>query len=333
MSELAVVAIRGALVESRHRVSAAVVTAAGRLVAEAGDPEAATFWRSAAKPFQLLPLVEDGGVEAFGLDRTMLALACGSHNAESVHRDAGARWLSALGLTEGDLACAGHPSLSPRIAQEMVRDGVTPSPLWSNCSGKHAAMLALARRNDWPLAGYERRGHPVQDRVETTVSRWTATPRADLDWGIDGCTAAAVALPVRAMALGYARLGASAEPAAVTVRDAMMAEPYMVGGDDRLDTILMQAWPGRIIVKIGAEGVYSASLPRLDVGIALKVEDGDMKCAGIALMSIVQDVVAKMDRGGVWPLDGLDAWRNPLIRNTRGVSTGRWDVSGALRFT
>lgn len=333
MSELAVVAIRGALVESRHRVSAAVVTADGRLVAEAGDPDAATFWRSATKPFQLLPLVEDGGIEAFGLDRAMLALACGSHNAEQVHRDIGARWLSAVGLTEHDLACAGHPSLSPRIALEMARDRVTPSPLWSNCSGKHAAMLALARRNDWPLAGYEQRGHPVQDRVETTVSRWTATPRADLVWGIDGCTAAAVALPVRAMALGYARLGASAEAAARTVRDAMMSEPYMVAGEDRLDTLLMQAWPGRIIVKIGAEGVYSAGLPGLGVGIALKVEDGDMKCAGIALLAIVHDVAARLDAGGSWPVDALDAWRSPQIRNTRGVSTGRWDVTGALHYT
>ena len=333
MSELAVVSIRSVIAESRHRVSAAVVTTDGRLVADAGDPDTTTFWRSATKPFQLLPLVEDGGVEAFGLDRAMLALACGSHNAEAVHRAAGARWLSAVGVTEADLACAGHPSLSPRIAQDMIRDRVDPTPLWSNCSGKHAAMLALARRNGWSLTGYERRGHPVQDRVEATVSRWTATPRADLTWGIDGCTAAAVALPVRAMALGYARLGTSAEPAAVMVRDAMMAEPYMVGGEDRLDTILMQAWAGRIIVKIGAEGVYSAALPGLGVGVALKVEDGDMKCAGLALLSIVLDVTARLDPGGSWPIDALDAWRSPVIRNTRGEPTGRWDVTGALHFS
>ncbi len=332
MPELTVVTTRGPLVESRHRISAAVVDPAGHLVAEAGDPDQVTFWRSASKPFQLLPLVVAGGVERFGLDSRMLALACGSHNGEPVHREVGARWLTAVGLTDGQLACGGHLSLLTRLANDMIREGVVPTPLWSNCSGKHASLLAQARMEGWSLDGYEVRGHPVQERVEATVSRWTATPRGELEWGIDGCTASAVALSLRGMATGYARLGADDDPAIVVVRRAMMEEPYMVAGADRLDTVLMEAWPGRIAVKIGAGGVYSAALPTLGLGLALKVDDGDMKAAGLALVAILQDITGRVDPQGDWPVGGLGRWISPPIRNTREEITGGWDVHGRLRY-
>lgn len=332
MPELTVVTTRGPLVESRHRISAAVVDTSGHLIGEAGDPDLVTFWRSASKPFQLLPLVVAGGVERFGLDARMLALACGSHNGEPVHREVGARWLHAVGLKEEQLACGGHPSLLPRLANDMVRSGTVPTPLWSNCSGKHASLLAQATMEAWPVDGYELRGHPVQERVEATVSRWTATPRGELEWGVDGCTAAAVALSLRGMATGYARLGADPDSALAVVRDAMMQEPYMVAGADRLDTTLMQAWPNRIAVKIGAGGVYSAALPTLGVGVALKVDDGDMKAAGLAMVAVLQDLTAHVDPQGDWPLAELDRWIAPAIRNTRDEITGGWDVLGRLRY-
>ncbi|MES2306060.1 MAG: asparaginase [Gemmatimonadota bacterium] len=333
MSDFAVVAVRGPLVESIHRVSVAVTRPDGEMVAWAGDPSQVTFWRSAAKPFQLLPLVEDGGVESFGLDRAMLALACGSHNAEPIHREVGARWLAALGLSESDLSCGGHPSLWPALADMMIHDDVVPTPLWSNCSGKHAGLLALARLHGWPTAGYEESGHPVQQRVAATIAEWSGLAPDALQWGVDGCTAAAVALSLHGMAVAYARLGASDQPAMRTIRDAMMSEPHLVAGTDRLDTILMQAWPGRVVAKIGAEGVYSASLPELGLGISLKVEDGDMRCAGIALVAVLDTITARFGAGIEWPGAALQPWREPIIRNTRREPTGLYGTLGGLRFT
>jgi len=332
VSDLIVVATRGALAESAHQVSAAVVTAEGQLVGRAGDPALVTYWRSAAKPFQLLPLVTDGGVERFGLDTAMLGLACGSHNAEPIHRAVGARWLAAIGATEADLACGGHPSLWPALADAMIRDDVVPTPLWSNCSGKHAALLALARLHGWDAAGYEAREHPVQQRVCDSIAQWTGLRPDQLQWGVDGCTAAAVALPLDAMARAYANLGVSANPSLRAVRDAMIAEPYLVAGADRLDTVLMQAWPGRVVAKIGAEGVYSAVLPTLGLGLSLKVHDGDMKAATLALVATLESVVARYGSGESWPLDALGAWRAPVIRNTRGATTGRTKVRGGVQW-
>ena len=333
MSDLAIVAVRGPLVESLHRVSVAVTRPDGALVAWAGDPEQVTFWRSAAKPFQLLPLVEDGGVVSFGLDRAMLALACGSHNAEPIHREVGARWLATLGLSEADLACGGHPSLWPALADTMIHDDIVPTPLWSNCSGKHASLLAQARLHGWPTAGYEEIGHPVQQRVAATIAAWSGLAPEALVWGVDGCTAAAVALSLRGMAVAYARLGVADQPAMRTVRDAMLAEPHLVAGTDRLDTVLMQSWPGRVVAKIGAEGVYSAALPELELGLALKVEDGDMKCTSIALVAVLDAITGHFGAGRDWPREALDSWREPAIRNTRRESTGHYGTLGGLRYS
>lgn len=332
MTDLAVVSTRGSLDESVHHISAAVVTADGRLVGHAGNASLVTYWRSAAKPFQLLPLVVDGGIERFGLDNAMLAVACGSHNAESVHREVVARWLAAIGATEVDLACGGHPSLWPALAEAMIHDEVTPTPLWSNCSGKHASLLALARLHGWGTSGYEERSHPVQQRVAETIAHWSGLPMDELQWGVDGCTAAAVALPVHAMARAYAALGTSTDASACVVRDAMMAVPYLVAGADRLDTVLMQAWPGRLIAKIGAEGVYSAALPTLGLGLALKVHDGDMTAAGVALVALLESTALKFGSGKSWPLDALSEWRSPPIRNTRGATTGHHEVRGGVHW-
>jgi L-asparaginase II len=332
MTDLIVVATRGHLPESVHQVSAAVVNSDGRLLGQAGDPQLITYWRSAAKPFQLLPLVADGGIERFGLDQPMLALACGSHNAESVHREVAARWLTAIGASESDLACGGHPSLWPALADAMIHDDVTPSPIWSNCSGKHASLLALARLHGWGTSGYEERSHPVQQRVAETIADWSAIRVDELQWGVDGCTAAAVALPLTGMARAYARLGVTDAPSVRSIRDAMIAEPYLIAGADRLDTVLMQAWPGRVIAKIGAEGVYSASLPTLDLGIAIKVHDGDMRAVGIALMAVLEATVARFGINDRWAVDALGEWRAPAIRNTRGTTTGHIEVRGGLHW-
>lgn len=332
MSDFSVVATRGRLAESVHLVSVAITDTDGRLVAHAGDPEMVTFWRSALKPFQLYPLIAGGGVARFGLDAPMIALACGSHNAEQRHREVGARWLQVLGLPEEALSCGGHPSLWSVQADAMIREGIAPSPLWSNCSGKHASMLALATMHGWPIDGYNAFPHPVQAQVSASIVKWTGLPKDELRWGVDGCTAAAVALPIRGMATAYARLGTNDDASLRLIRDAMIAEPFMIAGTDRLETALMQAWPGRVIAKVGAEGVYSGSLPELGLGLTLKVRDGAMKAAEVALVAVLEQLARRFGTGQDWPLDALARWHRPEIRNTRDIATGEYMAVGELAF-
>lgn len=333
-SDLRVEATRGDLVESVHRVDAAIVGSDGRLLAAAGNPELLTWWRSAAKPFQALPLVQDGAADRFGVGEEELALACASHSSELRHLQVVDGFMQKVGITEADLSCGPHPPLSPEVARAVIRGTAVATPRWSNCSGKHTGMLALAKHHGWPLPNYNAAGHPVQARIVAEVARWSGLTPDAVKLSVDGCTAVCFGLPVRAMALAYARLAASKEAGPRRVVTAMMAHPFLVAGSGRLCTDLMTAWPGRVIAKIGAEGIYSAALPNVELGIALKVEDGDMRSSGMALIEVVRQLLARQfpDLAREFPAEALAAHDRQPIRNTRNAITGQLRVSGVLRF-
>ncbi len=327
--------VRGELVESRHRVTVAVVTADGTLVARSGEPDLVTFWRSAAKPFQALPLVIDGAADALGLTPEELALACASHNGEARHVDVARRLLARSGSTERDLVCGPHPSLSESVARGMAERGETPTKAHSNCSGKHAGMLALARHAGWDRAGYEGPGHGVQRRCLAEVAAWAGLEASAIGLATDGCGVPSFALPLRAMALAYARLAAVAggkDPAGMPngrgaaahrLVDAVRAHPFLLAGTGRLDTELLEATGGGLIAKIGAEGVYSAALPDLGLGVAVKVEDGDMRCLAPALLAVIDQLAPGLVPAG-------EAHRAPPIRNSIGAIVGRYVAHVAL---
>ncbi len=338
---------RGGVLEAWHDVHAAVVDQTGRLVARTGDPELVTFWRSAAKPFQALSLVADGVMERFGLTDRDLALACASHSSEPAQVTQVREFLAKIGCSERDLLCGPHPPLSDRVAQDYQTRGVRLTAVYSNCSGKHAGMLALARHHGWPTAFYTRLEHPVQQRCLAEVSRWTEVPSADVKTGVDGCGVVCFGLPLRNMALAYAGLGRGAQSAvavdasaaggdvmqpstahgarnqapAARIVEAMLRHPDLVAGEGRPCTELMRAHPGRVIAKVGAEGVYCALLPQRGVGVALKVADGHAVASALALAAVLEAL-------GLRPRpDSLGARPNV---NTRGEVVGELRVNGGL---
>jgi L-asparaginase II len=325
---------RGPLVESTHRVSVAVVDENDRLLAAAGAPDLVTYWRSAAKPFQALPLLEDGAADRFGLDDEEIALACASHSSEPMHLAVIDRMLRKIDIAERELACGPHPPISAEVAEDAIRRGVTLTPKWSNCSGKHAGLIAQAKQGGWPIAGYERAGHPVQTAILERVERYTGLSRDQITLAVDGCTTVCFGLPVRAMAGAYARFGLTDRPAARRIWRAMTSHPAMVAGTGRLCTRLMQAWPGEIVAKVGADGVYSAAVPSLRLGLALKVEDGNWHASSVALLEILRQILRH--RGGqAGPLERIELLAsaiNPPVTNTRGVAVGQILVRGELEF-
>ena len=333
MSDLHIEATRGELVESVHRVSVAVVNASGRLIAESGDPDLVTYWRSAAKPFQAIPLVADGAADRFALDDRELALCCASHSSEPEHLAVTDSILGKLGLTEQALACGPHTPLSSAVAEDVLRRGIRITPRWSNCSGKHSGMLALALHHGWPIEGYNQAGHPVQERIMEELLRWTGVGRDDVYCSIDGCNTVCFGLALRGMAAAYARFSVERDGAAGRLRDAMTQHPGMVGGTGRPCTDLMAAFRGGLVAKVGAEGVYSAALAKHGLGISLKAEDGDMRSAPIALVAVLTKVLTHLgDHEGVQALKGTPHHARVPIRNTRGIVTGALSASGSLRF-
>jgi len=305
---------RGTVVESRHRVHVAVVDAEGTLVADAGDPQFVTFWRSAAKPFQAMPLIEDGVAERFKLTPQDLALICASHSSEPAQVAHVRDLLQKIGCSERDLLCGAHRPLSEAVAKDYETRGVRLTAVYSNCSGKHAGMLALAQHHGWPTEFYTRIEHPVQQRCLAEVARWTGMPAEEIGVAVDGCGVACFAMPLVSMALAYARLEGP-------IRDAMLKHPELVAGEGRPCTEMMRAHPGRVITKVGAEGVYSAQLVRERIGVALKVEDGHSVASALAMAAVLGEL-------GLRPQpDSLVA--KPTT-NSRGETVGEMRVNGGL---
>ena len=327
---LDVVVTRGPVIESHHRVHAAVVNAAGARIAEAGNPDLVTHWRSCAKPFQIMPLIEQGGFDSIGWGDDQLALACGSHGGEPEHVALAEAMLTSIGMEQGDLACGPHDPLASRGQKFLRESGERPTRLHNNCSGKHAAMLARAHTAGWPSFGYERADHPVQQEILREVATWAGVAAERIEQAIDGCGVIVFALGLESMAAAYARLADAARQSheiPSRIVHAMTTRPFLVGGSDRFDTAVIEATEGRVIAKIGAEGVHSALIVNEGIGIAIKVEDGAQRAQFPALLAALQQF-------GALPRElppRLAEFSHRALRNTRGEVVGEVRAMTASR--
>ncbi|HEY6121704.1 MAG TPA: asparaginase [Pyrinomonadaceae bacterium] len=331
---------RGDLVESRHRGHVAVVDPDGRLMAFAGAPQTVTYLRSSAKPHQALPLVASGAADHFGFTEAEIALACASHNGEQIHTEIAAAMLRKIGLTPAALKCGIHEPYGAAIAQQLRERGEPPNVLHNNCSGKHAGMLALALFLKASTETYDHPEHPVQIAIKQCVSDFSRVPVKDIAVAVDGCGVPVFGISVTAMALMYARLVSPpsdlderTRSACARIVQAMIQYPELIGGVDRLDTDLMRAAKGRLISKVGAEGVYTVGIlpdekwPR-GLGLALKIEDGDDRRARATV------VIEGLNQLGVLRNDSLDAvsrYHSFPVQNRRGDTVG--DVHSSFQLT
>ena len=282
---------RNGTVEARHRVHAVAIRN-GEIAAAAGDPHLVCFMRSSSKPIQALPLARARA----DLDDADLAIASASHRATDDQIAAARALLAKAPATEHDLECG-------------LQEGRPPQPIFHNCSGKHAGMLALARAHEWPTANYRLADHPVQRaardaHVEATETEPTAT-------AIDGCGVVTFAFPLDRMAHAFARLPHLDGGDHVT--HAIRTRPDLVGGPDGADLHLMQLAPGWF-AKGGAEGLLcAANDDRL--GVALKAEDGSSRALGPALGAFLAPL-------GV----DLAPLTSTKIQNSRGELVGEIEV-------
>ena len=299
----------------------------GRTIAFLGDPEAATYLRSAAKPFQCLPLLLAGGEARFGLTPADLALICASHNGDPEHTAGAADLLARGGFSMADLLCGAHLPLGKESAQRMLRAGEEPTPLHNNCSGKHAGMLLACTLLGLPTADYVDPDHPLQRRILEHVLEICRVPREQVGIGIDGCSVPAFHMPLSAAARGYAALadpracGLQADVAAALdrVARAMTSEPGMVAGRGRFTTRLMEVTRGRVLAKEGAEGFYSLAVRGpVALGIAVKIADGGERCRD----GVVLDVLRELGSLSGAEFEELAEHHARPVLNARGIRVG-----------
>jgi len=278
---------RGSITESRHRGHIVAVDGTGKTIASLGSPDTVTYLRSSAKAFQAIPLVTSGAADRFGFSDQELALACASHSGEPIHVELASSMLRKIGLDSSALKCGIHEPFSAAATRKLREQGLPPNVFQNNCSGKHAGMLALARHLSAPTESYDHIDNPVQVLVRETVARFAACSIEDLAVGVDGCGVPVFGMPVRSIALMYARLVSRQDFDTATAAAGrrlvatMIAYPELIGGTvERLDTEIMRAARGRLISKVGAEGVYTVGVLPCEqwpsgLGLALKIEDGD----------------------------------------------------------
>lgn len=332
---------RGAITESRHRGHVAAVKANGTIISYIGVPETVTFLRSSAKPFQAVPLLVSGAADYFGFTDEEVALACASHNGEPMHTSLVASMLKKIDLGPEALKCGVHEPYSASAAAHLRATGESPTALHNNCSGKHAGMLAVARHLGAPIENYYAAENPVQLAIGHVMSKFSGVAIEDLAVGVDGCGVPVFGITVKAMALAFARLIAPPEDFDNSTRDAcarivkvMTTYPELIGGSsDRLDTEIMKAAPGKIVSKVGAEGVYTAGILPCEewpegLGVALKIEDGDdHRARPTAVIEALRQLGVLRDKS----LDAVARYAFYPVKNRQGHVVGEIRSSFTLR--
>jgi L-asparaginase II len=335
---------RGPYIESEHHGSIAVVDARGRLLAFAGDPAHRTCLRSAAKPFQTIPLLEYGGAEEFDLSGEEIALTCASHGGEPVHVATAGALLRKGEFDEDDLLCGAHVPYDEKAAAELRASGEEPSPLHNNCSGKHAGMLLATQLMDIPSGRYIDPEHPLQVLIRSTLGEFAGLKPEEIPIAIDGCGVPAYFMSLYRAAFAYAQLMTANEGPASSVVEAMTSFPYYVAGAWSITTSLMEAFGGELLAKEGAEGFYAMAIApslrgelterlKLDddvaVGVALKIDDGSMTrgrnpviLRTLELLGLDLDARRELQRYREWPL-----------RNVAGTLVGEVRAEFELEFT
>lgn len=330
---------RGPHVESVHRGNLAVCDEAGRVRQSCGDADLPVYARSAAKPFQAMPLLLAGGDKRFRLGDAELALVCASHGGEPAHVRLARELLRRGGFSSADLRCGAHAPMHEGSARALLRRGELPTVLHNNCSGKHAGMLLACRALGFPSDDYTDPAHPLQRRIRTLLARYAGVAEGRIGVAVDGCHLPVFRLPLSALATAYARLvagrlpgedGPAAAARARLVR-AMTRRPDMVAGTGRFTTDFMARGRGAWIGKEGAEGVYAVAVrPRRRgekaVGLAFKIEDGSARPRDAVTL-------ATLDRLGLLPLEirrALAPYAEPVVVNARGVEVGRIEADVPL---
>lgn len=340
MVPVLVEAWRGEAVESEHAGSVAVVDAEGSVRVALGDVDRPVFPRSAVKALQALPLVESDAADRLELTDEELALACASHSGEAAHVATAARMLAKVGLESEALECGAHWPYDERSSRQLAAQGQSPTVLHNNCSGKHAGFACLACAlmgwNDSGtdlrqyMKGYVRPEHPVMREVSEALHAATGFDLSHAPRGTDGCSIPTFGIPLRRLALAFARFGTGhglregQARAAQRLRRAVAAAPYMVGGAQRFDTVVMQRLGERVFCKVGAEGVYCAALPQRGLGVAIKTRDGNNARAAEVVMAAAIEALVVLDDD---EREFMGRLSDVTLTNWNG-----WEV-GALRAT
>jgi len=320
---------RGNAIESHHRGAVSVIDSSGRPVLALGDVQRPVFPRSAIKFLQAIAFVESGAIEHYALQDEHIAIACASHNGEPVHVELIDEWLQRIQCDHDDLECGAELPLHQATQFELMQEGRGPQRSHHNCSGKHLAILSTCRHLGENIKNYRLYNHTAQRRWFEVLESVSNARVMQLPWGYDGCGIPALALPLQRTAIAMARFGdgtslsTERRAAAERIQAAITQYPYLVAGKERVCTAIMERLAPEVLVKVGAQGCFTACVPAQGLGIALKVDDGNERAARVVLGAVLQQL-GVLDAQVAKELEDYIA---PSITNSRGEVVGRAEPS------
>lgn len=275
-----------ACLETVHWGAISVVDGQGKELFSVGDSSLPVHTRSLTKPFQLMPLLLSGGQKRYHLSPEEIVVLMSSHDGSPMHTQRVAALLHAQGLSADELQCGSHWPVNKQEGKRLMKSGESPSVLHNNCSGKHTGMLLSCLINGWSRHDYLSVQHPLQQMILNLITELAEVRRENIGLGQDGCSAPTFVMPLKSIARLFSHLAypneLAAEKSAVlkTLYDSGTRYPVWLRGEGALDTVLMQALPGALFAKTGADGGFAVAVAPskrfpFGLGIALKVADGD----------------------------------------------------------
>lgn len=279
MNERLVEETRNGWLECEHRGAICGVNRHLQLKYSIGDIQTPMFMRSAGKPLQAIPVVRSGALEHYGLEDQDLALMTASHRGESFHMDMMEHIMQCLGLEERHLICSPSYPLNEEVKEKLLRGGGERRRAYHNCAGKHLGVLAWSHMMGWELDSYTDPSHPAQQEITRTIADMAGLAPEQMRPGTDGCGFPVYALPLQGLATAYVKLACPeliqdkpTRRAAERIRRAMQANPLLIGGTNRIDSVMME--DENIIAKGGFKGIFAFGLREEGLGFAFKVADG-----------------------------------------------------------
>lgn len=313
--------VRGDMVESFFRGAYVVMDSQGQVIDTVGDIDREIYPRSALKPIQALGMMASGAAEAFQVTMPEISMACASHNGEDRHVNIVTHWLDRLGLSCDILECGIHASMSKETALAFALERRVLTLGHNACSGKHTGFVMLALHLKAPVKGYTHFDHPVQHYVNGIIEEMIEIDVAVAPKGIDGCQVPVIGMPLKNLAKGMAKM-ACPEGLNSAVRDgaqkivaAVQKHPDLIAGTGRFCSAITQESGGKIVGKMGADGVFSVILPEKGWGIALKIDDGNLQVAEVAIMGILKkhNLLTDNPNWAHWANPQVKTWNNQVV--------------------
>jgi L-asparaginase II len=315
---------RGNFVESSHRGAAVVVDADNRIIRSLGNVEQPILVNSALKLVQALPFIASGAAERWKCSDAEIALAASSQIGQEFQRNALKAWAARLGLPHTSVQCGAIEPHDRGARNALIRLGKQTTVFHGNNAGKHLAVLATALHLGEPLDGYLRTDHPAQVRIRRAVASAAGMDELPADGPFDRCGMPSIPISLRQLATASVRIGtgerldAALSAAATRLVAAIRNEPTYLVGPDRLSTRICQITNGRVILKGGNEGAYTGVDAARGRGYAVKIDDGALRAADVAIIGLlIADCALECKE-----LDAISKYASVPLKNGSGSEIG-----------